>query len=293
MAYRRLHLADGFVEYVVDGPAAARPLLIFHAGTPNAAVPWPGLIAAAGAAGMRVAGYSRGGYGASPRRAGRTVADEAAITAALADQLGADRFFVLGSSGGGPPALAAAALLGDRVLACVVAAGLAPRAEAGPAWDAFVPAAQLPEWDALASGDIEPLLADYGQSVGQLSHVTPRRLRAIGGPPDARAVAFDHVHEFVPALVHAMRRAVAHGFYGYLDDNLAQARDWGFRVADIRVPVVIRHGVLDRLVSVEQGRWLARTIPGARGVFLDDAGHGSICLPWSDVIADLLGAAAR
>jgi pimeloyl-ACP methyl ester carboxylesterase len=291
VAYRRLPLAEGFVEYLVDGPERARDLLIFHSGTPNAAARWDGLIAAAGTAGIRVAVYSRGGYGGSPRREGRTIADEAAITAALADRLGADRFFVLGTSGGGPPALAAAALLGERILACGVAAGLAPRYEVGSAWETFVPPEQLPEWKILASDDVGPLIDDYRQAVGQLSHMTARGLRAMGGPPDARAVAFDHAHEFVPALVRSMRRAVSRGFTGYLDDNIAQARDWGFRVADIRVPVVIRHGALDRLVNIAQGRWLAANIPGARGTFLDDAGHGSICLPWRDVIAELRGAA--
>jgi pimeloyl-ACP methyl ester carboxylesterase len=170
-------------------------------------------------------------------------------------------------------------------------AGLAPRAEAGEAWNAFVPAEAIAEWDALASGDIEPLLDDYRGAVGMFARMTPRRLRAIAGPPDARAIAFDAATEFLPALVRAMRRAVSGGFVGYLDDNLAQARDWGFRVADIRVPVVVRHGAQDRLVNVEQGRWLAAHIPGARGVFLADAGHGSICLPWSEVLAELQAAA--
>ena len=291
MAYRRLPLAHGFVEYVVDGPAGAPDLLIFHSGTPNAAVPWHGLIAAAGAAGMRVAVYSRGGYGASPRREGRSVADEAAITAALADRLGAPRFFVLGTSGGGPAALAAAALLGDRVRACGVAAGLAPRVEAGSAWEAFTSPDARAEWEALAAGDVEALIPEFEQAVGIFSRVTARRLRAIGGPPDARAVAFDAAHEFIPSLVRSMRRSVSRGYAGYLDDNLAQARDWGFRVADIRVPVVIRHGALDRLVNIAHGRWLAAHIPGARGTFLEDAGHGSICLPWSDVVAELQAAA--
>jgi pimeloyl-ACP methyl ester carboxylesterase len=291
MAYRRLPLEDGFVEYVLDGPDGARDLLIFHSGTPNAAVHWEGLIAAAGAAGMRVAAYSRGGYGTSPRQAGRTIADEAPITAALADRLGADRFYVLGTSGGGPPALAAAALLGARVIACGVAAGLAPRVEAGPAWDTFFTKDALAEWTALAAGEIEPMLDEYRQTVDIFGHMTASKLRGIGGAPDARAVAFNHRREFIPPLIRSMRRSVSHGYFGYLDDNLAQARDWGFRVADIRVPVVIRHGALDRLVNIEHGRWLAANIPGARARFLDDAGHGSICLPWSEVIAELTGIA--
>lgn len=290
MGYRRLHLADGFVEYLVDGPDNARDLVVLHGGTPSAAVRWDGLIRAAGAAGLRVATYSRGGYGGSPRRQGRTVADEAAITAALADKLGAARFFVLGNSGGGPPALASAALLGDRVRACGILAGPAPRIEAGGAWEALVPAAELPEWEALARGDVEPFLDDYREAAQRFSRMTARRLGAVGGRPDARAVAFDHAHQFIPALIRSMRRSVSRGFLGYLDDGIAQARDWGFRVADIRVPVIVRHGLLDKLVNVGHGRWLAAAIPGARGVFLDDAGHGSIALPWSDVISELLAA---
>lgn len=291
MGYRRLPLADGFVEYRVDGPEQARDLLIFHAGTPTAAVRWDGLVQAAGDVGMRVAGYSRGGYGGSPRREGRSVADEAAITAALADRLGFERFYVAGTSGGGPPALAAAALVGDRVRACAVLAGIAPRVEGGPAWDRMVSQEHREEWAALAAGDVEAQLDDYRQVAGQMARMTVRRLGAIGGTPDPWAVALDHPHQFAPALVRAMRRSVAHGYLGFLDDNIAQARDWGFRVADIRVPVVVRHGAMDRLVNIEQGRWLAAHIPDARGIFIDDAGHGSIALPWSEVVAQLLGAA--
>ena len=38
MAYRRLPLAEGFVEYVVDAPDDARGLLVFHVGSPSAAI---------------------------------------------------------------------------------------------------------------------------------------------------------------------------------------------------------------------------------------------------------------
>jgi pimeloyl-ACP methyl ester carboxylesterase len=292
MGYRRLRLPEGFVEYVVDGPEDAGDLLVFHVGTPQAAVRWTGLIRAAAAAGMRVASYSRGGYGASTRREGRTVADEAAITAALADGLGYARFFVLGWSGGGPVALACAALIGDRVRACMTLAGTAPRTESGAAWETFHSPEQHKEWEDLAKGDMATLLPDFEGAVGFFGHVTARKLRAIGGPVDTRGRANDVEANVDRDLVRSMRRAVAHGYAGFLDDNLAQVRDWGFRVADIRVPVVVRQGALDRLVHVEQGRWLAATIPGARGVFHDDAGHGSIALPWTDVVAELRAAAS-
>ena len=46
--------------------------------------------------------------------------------AALADELGFDRFGVTGGSGGGPHVLACAALLPDRVVRAVCAVGVAP-----------------------------------------------------------------------------------------------------------------------------------------------------------------------
>lgn len=291
MGYRRFEFDGGRVEYLDAGPPAAPDLLLFHVGTPSAAIVYPGFVAAATDRGLRTATYSRGGFGRSSRRPGRSVADEAAIAAALADRLGYERFFTVGWSGGGPVALACAALLPDRVRACLTMASPAPRQEAGTAWDAWVPVDQRRDWDVLASDDQSALLDDFQAQVTIFSQITPAGLSSLGGPPDMRALAYRHEQEIAPYLTRSLRRAVLQGFAGYLDDNIAQARAWGFRVADIRVPVVVRHGELDRLVDVEHGRWLAATIPGARGVFLRDAGHGSVALPWAEVVADLLRAA--
>lgn len=291
VGYRRLAYDGGVVEYVVDGPEDARDLLLFHVGTPSAAALYPSLVRAGAAVGLRTASYSRAGYGASTRREGRSVADEAVISGALADRLGYERFFTIGWSGGGPVALACAALLPDRVRAAMALASLTPPAEVGPSWESFYTSEQLAEWKALAAGDVASLVPDFEGAVDLFSRMTPHRLSTIAGTPDARSIALDHAKNVEPELVRSMRRAVSRGYFGYLDDNLAQARDWGFRVADIGVPVVVRHGALDRLVNVEHGRWLAAAIPGARGVFLDDAGHGSIALPWDEVVRQLVEAA--
>jgi hypothetical protein len=55
MAYRRFELDGSTVEYLVDGPPDARDLLLFHVGTPSAAVMYPGLVAAGAARGVRTA----------------------------------------------------------------------------------------------------------------------------------------------------------------------------------------------------------------------------------------------
>ena len=118
MGYRRLAFNDASIEYVVDGPEDAPDLLLFDLGTPCAAVPFDSLTRAAAAAGMRTAIYSRAGYGTSTRLEGRSIADEAAISAALADSLGYERFHTAGWSGGGPAALACAAAVGAGAGTC-------------------------------------------------------------------------------------------------------------------------------------------------------------------------------
>ncbi len=280
----------GIIEYIADGPEDADDLLVFHLGTPCAATPFAGLTRAAAAAGMRTAIYSRAGYAGSTRRSDRTVADEAAITNALADRLGYDRFFTAGWSGGGPVALACAALLPDRVRACLTLGSIAPWNEAGAVSDRWFKPEVLADWRHLGSADESELIPEFEAAMHAVRGRTVRSWAA-----DPRANAADREATLAPggfgvAIVRSMRRAVATGYFGFLDDNVAEARDWGFQVADIQVPVVIRHGEPDGYVNVAHGRWLAQTIPGARGVFVPDAGHTSIMQPWDEVIGQLVDA---
>ena len=290
VGYRRLPYDGGVVEYVVDGPDDAPELLIFHVGTPCAAVPHDALARAAAAMGIRTAIYSRGGYAGSTRRPGRTVADEAPITAALADRLGYRRFFVAGFSGGGPVALACAARLPDRVRACISIGGLAPWAEVG---DEFLEWVDDPaDWKQLRRGDEPTLIPDFEPAAATFSRMTMRGLIARFGalPPDRAAlVASDGIGE---PLLRSMRRANSRSFWGWLDDNVAEARDWGFRVGDIRVPVVLRHGARDQPVDFRQAEWLAKAMPRARTVFLPEAGHIAITYPFAAWIHSLVEAAA-
>ena len=286
-----LRFAGGEVEYVVDGPEDAPELLIFHLGTPCAAVPFDSLTRAAAAAGMRTAIYSRPGYGASARRPGRLIADEAATSAALADLLGYERFFTAGWSGGGPVALACAALLPDRVRACVTLGSLAPWHEAGDVSIGWFEPAVLADWQHLGSAPEPELVPEFEAASALVARRTVR-----GWASDPRANAADREATLAPgglgrAIVGSMRRAVSTGYHGFLDDNVAEARDWGFRVAAIRVPVVVRHGIADGYVNVAHGRWLVETIAGARGVFPPDAGHTSILQPWDEVAGLLVQAA--
>src|SRR5262245_52878083 len=117
---RTVTLPDGRVRSFRDLGSTGGPCVVFE----------PGFMASrlTGRAvdSVRVLSVDRPGIGRSTNVAHRTLAQEAADVAALADALGIDRFAVLGHSAGGPYALACAALLADRVHALGIACGFAP-----------------------------------------------------------------------------------------------------------------------------------------------------------------------
>ncbi len=95
-------VGDGRVlEVVVAGPPDGMPLFSHH-GTPGAAEMLDPLVEIGAERDLRHITYSRPGYGGSGRLQGRTVASCAVDVVAVADALGYDRFYSVGSSGGAP-----------------------------------------------------------------------------------------------------------------------------------------------------------------------------------------------
>jgi pimeloyl-ACP methyl ester carboxylesterase len=278
----------GSLEFCRSGPEDAEVLLVFHVGSPSAAAVFPNVTEVAAARGVRTVTYSRPGYGGSTRRKGRTFADEAANTAALADHVGASTFLVAGWSGGGPAALACAALLPERVRSCAVLAGASPREDVGEEWFDWWNDEDREELRALATSPPDPFVPEYEEGAKMFAAITATELVNFPGSPEADREALTRSPGFAEALADSMRRAVGTGIDGWLDDTVAHARPWGFRVRDIGVPVTIRQGELDHLMRIEHGRWLAKHIPGARAQILAEHGHGSIVEPFDDVMDALL-----
>jgi pimeloyl-ACP methyl ester carboxylesterase len=243
------------------------PVIVLH-GTPGSRLGRWSDNAALAATGIRQIGVNRPGYGASTRLPGRTVADVVPDVLAVADSLGLRRFAVSGVSGGGPHALAVAALAPDRVVRCRVSSGLAPFGIPGffdgmdphnvEEWDLVVAGKGLPEVERRVALMRSRVLEDPASVFADLALPTTD-LQAL-----AERAAFAVRQE---SLLEALTTP-----FGWYDDDVAFASDWGFAVADVRVPVELRYGRGDVFVPATHGDWLAEALPHAE-VTVDELGH--------------------
>lgn len=285
----RVAASDGrSLEVAVAGPEHGQTL-IFHTGTPAAGAQHPLALKIADARGIRLVTYSRPGYGTSARQAGRTVADCVQDVTAIADHLRVDRFYTLGLSGGGPHALACAALMPDRVIAAATIGSVAPYDAEGLDYLAGMGEENIEEFGALKAGQAE-LQRHLERDLQAFAHMTAADvLRAFGdlvSEPD-RAVL---TGEFAEYLAGNSRDALAHGMWGWFDDDLAFVNRWGFDPVALNRPVTIWHGHQDRFVPLAHGEWLASHIPGARAQLRPEHGHLSLWTAgFGEVIDDLVG----
>ena len=281
----QLTCADGAViDLLVAGPERGVPVLVHH-GTPGARLDFRVFIEAVAERGHRYVSYSRPGYGGSTRRKARSVADCVREVSVVLDDLGAQRFYSFGWSGGGPHALACAAQLGERVIAVATLAGVAPYGVGHLDWMNGMGPENIEEFGAALAGPeaIERWLAQQLPALQTISGAD--MTAALGGllsSVDQQALTGE-LGELVAAN---FREGLRHGLAGWMDDDLAFTRDWGFQLSSIAVPVAVWQGAEDRMVPFAHGQWLAQHIPTARPRLEPAEGHISLAVRYFGRILD-------
>jgi pimeloyl-ACP methyl ester carboxylesterase len=287
--------ADGFTLGVAEyGPTDGFPVVSIH-GTPASRLggPPPGQPDLYERLGIRSITFDRPGYGLSTRRPGRIVADAADDVAAITDVLGLDQFAVTGGSGGGPHCLAVATLLPERVtrVACVV--GVAPLGDGGVPQDEWISGMTQgnvdeftwsvqgeevlrPQLERLAAADLERLALDATDPFGETYELSESDRGIMARP------------EYAIRLRRLMEEAYRGGVDGWVDDDLAFTRDWGFNLSDLTTAAMVWYGTDDTLVPPAHGRWLARHVPGALVVAMS-GGHLELVNRAKDVLIWLSG----
>jgi class 3 adenylate cyclase len=170
---------------------------------------------------------------------------------AVLEAAGSERAALFGHSEGGNLAVLFAATYPSRTIALVTAGIFAKRV-----WSADYPWAPTPEQRAR---DIETLERNWGVDA-DVEHLAPSA---------ARDAAFGR------RLATYFRRSASPGAAGALMRMNTQI-DVRALLPTIRVPTLMLHRVGDRDASVDEGRWIAEQIPGARFVELPGEDH----MPW-------------
>jgi pimeloyl-ACP methyl ester carboxylesterase len=285
-AFEQVQLPDGRrLDVRVSGPAGGVPL-VFHHGTPGAITPIRALERAAHARGLRLVTTSRPGYGNSTRQPGRSVVDVVADTEAVLAALGAERCLTMGWSGGGPHTLACGARLGAAA-ALLVVAGVAPYEADGLDWMAGMGEDNVVEFSAAVEGEerLRPYLNQQGEVLRNI-RATDIVASMESLLPDVDRAAL--TGEFGEDLAASFREAVRRGVDGWLDDDLAFAKPWGFSLAEISVPTMIWQGSADLMVPFAHGQWLASRLPAASAHLEEGEGHLSVALGKLDTMLDEL-----
>jgi pimeloyl-ACP methyl ester carboxylesterase len=275
------------LEVRIAGPEGG-PTVVAHPGTPDDARLSSETRSAGSERGVRHVSYARPGYLESDRHQGRSVASCAADVRAIANALELDRFHVVGWSGGGPHALACASLLPDRVISAATVAGAAPHDGDGLDWSAGMGDENTEELG-LAEQGPDQLLPFLERAAEEIRGSTPadliRMLGDLVSEPDRAVLSGDYAEESLASL----KDALSNGVLGWLDDDLAFIRPWGFDLDSISVPVSIWQGRQDRFVPITHGEWLAEHVPGARSRLLENEGHISLSRHrYGDVLDELV-----
>lgn len=281
----RITLHDGRVlEMFRAGPPDGIPV-VFHHGTPFAAVRYRAAARGVTARDAQLLYWSRPGYAGSTPQPDRRVADVATDTLEVLDLIGQDRFVTIGWSGGGPHALACAALAPTRCAAAAIIGGVAPFEAEGLDWLDGMGPENIEEFALAVEGG--PPFSDFlARESTQFATLDGHDVAtALGGlVTDVDKAALNG--EFADFMARSLAAAGSGTIDGWHDDDMAFLRDWEFDLAAIECPVAVWQGGQDRMVPYAHGAWLAAHVPRARPHLLPDEGHISLCVAAFDHILD-------
>lgn len=264
---------DGRTLACQEGGALDGFPVLVHWGTPMGRMLFVDHVRDASERGIRLVSFDRPGYGGSSPLVDRTVADVAHDTELVANAIGAGRFGTWGISGGGPHALACAALLPTRVTAAASLAAVAPWGADGLDWYAGMGEDNVEEFGAALDGRdrLAPLLEDLRtQMLESDSKNAMEGFESLLSEPDKKAAAGGDIGRFLDAN---SRAGLAVSAEGWIEDDLAFTKPWGFEFDRIRVPVLLWQGVQDLMVPPDHGRWLAERIPNVDARISEEDGH--------------------
>ncbi|VAW79180.1 Alpha/beta hydrolase fold [hydrothermal vent metagenome] len=260
----------GYAQY---GSTGGAPFFYFH-GMPGSRYEARLLEASARDLDLCICAVDRPGYGLSDFYPDRSLTRWADDIVCLADALGIDTFGIIAVSGGGPYALACAHEIPARIRTMGIVCGL------GPVYDDAL--RHEMHWLArsgfyLAKRSPTLLLNLYGRPLRWLAQIRPdlmlRLLAYCHGEADKRVLLRNDIREVLAA---SLRESFCQGAYASTHDVVIYQKPWGFKLADIRIPVHLWHGDADRIVPCHHSQFVHSQLTGSTLTILPNEGHFSL-----------------
>ncbi|MGI8445825.1 MAG: alpha/beta fold hydrolase [Streptosporangiaceae bacterium] len=240
-------------------------LVLYTAGTPVSGLGGGAYDEAARAAGLRWVSPDKPGYGGSDYQPGRSVSGWGDDLAALAGHLGLDHFALAGESGGAAFTLTAAHQLAGRVsVVALIASGgpIGPAERAGQKARIRVMgwlARNAPALNTVQVAAMRRELATPGRRERNLH-------RDMAATPEAAHAALRIEYEAVADALRPGTRAT-------VQELALIKRPWAFPLSEVKTPVHLWHGAVDRNAPIAFARRLARELPAATLHVSDSSGH--------------------
>ena len=265
----------GYAEY---GDCAGKPLFFFH-GLPGSRLEGRQLNAVARLHHYRLISPDRPGMGWSDMDERRTILSWASDIEALANHLSIEKFSIIAHSGGAPFAAACAYKIPERVHSMAIVAGMAPL--------------EIPEATAsLARGHrflcrtmiTMPWVASCMMKLTRMMYKRPSMLNyVLKQLPIVDQAAFHLLgnnEEQAATLMETFRQGTA----GASQEMVLTVRPWGFPLENIKCPVTVWQGGLDKQAPLAHAEIYATRISNAKLFFFKDEGHISLLVNQAEAI---------
>lgn len=269
----------GYDEY---GSPDAKPLFYFH-GSPSARVEFAlfGNEELLRSLNVRLIAVDRPGLGLSDFQPNRRIMDFPKDLLRLADGLNIGRFAVLAYSLGGPYGLACSFAIPERLTKVGIVSGAALFTEPELMHNVNEGTRRylkLPRENPFAA-------RAFLWIMGVMANIAPKIMVANAAsllPQPDRTVISDP--EMQKGFIAMLREALRQGTRGAFHESLLTVSDWGFRLQEIQMPILLWHGEADQSVPAAMARYAASAIPQCEAKFYADEGHLSVFKKYAEEI---------
>ena len=274
-------LSSGRELEVLDNGVDSTRAIVFHHGTPASASLWSQWFTYAADLGIRAISYSSAGYGTSDRDYGRSIVSVNKDISEVLASKGIERFVAIGWSGGGPHALANTLL--DTNVGAITLAGVGAFGVDDLDFLEGMAQENHDEFGASLQGEdvIQKWFVDNATAFKSAGGVEIRE--AFGGlisEADKKSME----GSFADVIASAIRSGLAVSFDGWVDDDVAFTKPWGFELGTITKPVKIWQGDQDYMVPHAHSHWLKKHISTAELTFIPGQGNVTLLVDYTDKV---------